>query len=74
MNIDEMNLSVRTYNCLIRAGIRTVEELRVMGSDRIKNIRNIGKKGCNEIESKLSAIKKEENLPGQMDMKEFIGD
>ena len=44
MNIDELELSVRSYNCLKRAGINTVEELCNRTSDDMMNVRNLGRK------------------------------
>ena len=53
MNIDELELSVRSYNCLKRAGINTVEELiQKTEADMIK-VRNLGSKSLEEIKKKL---------------------
>ena len=44
MSIDELELSVRSYNCLKRAGINTVEELCNKTSDDMMKVRNLGRK------------------------------
>ena len=46
MNIDELELSVRSYNCLKRAGINTVEELCNKTSEDMMKVRNLGRKSC----------------------------
>ena len=53
MTIDELDLSVRSFNCLKRAGIDTVEDLLSYGGDPMR-IRNMGKKSLDEIEKKLA--------------------
>ena len=47
--IEELELSVRTYNCLKRAGIHTLGELRSLSPEDLAGIRNIGKKGVDEV-------------------------
>ncbi|WP_051689189.1 DNA-directed RNA polymerase subunit alpha C-terminal domain-containing protein [Butyrivibrio sp. AE2032] len=54
--IEDMDFCVRTYNCLKRAGINTVAELHGMTEDEIAGIRNIGKKGIEEVREKLKLI------------------
>lgn len=49
MHLDELNLSVRTYNCLKRAGIDTVEDLCDMTADEIIKVRNLGRMSLEEI-------------------------
>lgn len=49
MRIDELDFSVRTYNCLMRAGINTVEELCNRTSDDICKVRNLGRMSLQEI-------------------------
>ena len=56
MNIDELELSVRSYNCLKRAGINTVEELCNKTADDMMKVRNLGKKSLEEVMSKLEAL------------------
>ena len=53
MNIDELELSVRSYNCLKRAGIQTVAELTLKSEDEMMRIRNLGKKSLKEVKDKL---------------------
>ena len=48
-SIDEMELCVRTYNCLKRAGIDTVGKLRAMTDEDLKRVRNMGVKSFVEI-------------------------
>ena len=56
MNIDELELSVRSYNCLKRAGINTVEELCNKTSEDMMKVRNLGRKSLEEVLSKLSEL------------------
>lgn len=56
MNIDELELSVRSYNCLKRAGINTVEELINKSSEDMMKVRNLGKKSLDEVLEKLSEL------------------
>ena len=56
MNIDELELSVRSYNCLKRAGINTVEELCNRTSDDMMKVRNLGSKSLEEVLAKLKEL------------------
>ncbi len=56
MNIDELELSVRSYNCLKRAGINTVEELTNRTSDDMMKVRNLGRKSLEEVLAKLKEL------------------
>ena len=56
MNIDELELSVRSYNCLKRAGINTVEELCNRTSDDMMKVRNLGRKSLEEVFAKLKEL------------------
>ena len=56
MNIDELELSVRSYNCLKRAGINTVEELTNRTPDDMMKVRNLGRKSLEEVLSKLKEL------------------
>ena len=56
MNIDELELSVRSYNCLKRAGINTVEELCNKTPDDMMKVRNLGRKSLEEVLAKLSEL------------------
>ena len=53
--IEDLDLSIRSYNCLKRAGFTTVEELRGLTEEDYRKIRNLGKKGMEEIGQKLRA-------------------
>lgn len=56
MNIDELELSVRSYNCLKRAGINTVEELTNRTSEDMMKVRNLGRKSLEEVLGKLKEL------------------
>ena len=56
MSIDELELSVRSYNCLKRAGINTVEELTNKTSDDMMKVRNLGRKSLDEVLAKLKEL------------------
>jgi len=56
MSIDELELSVRSYNCLKRAGINTVEELTNKTAEDMMKVRNLGKKSLEEVTSKLAEL------------------
>jgi DNA-directed RNA polymerase subunit alpha len=56
MNIDELELSVRSYNCLKRAGINTVEELTNKSQDDMMKVRNLGRKSLEEVLAKLNEL------------------
>ncbi len=53
MTIEELDLSVRSYNCLKRAGIQTVQELANKTEDDMIKVRNLGKKSLKEVKEKL---------------------
>lgn len=55
MDIEELDLSVRAYNCLKRAGIDTVEQLKKLTDDELARIRNISKRCIEEIRQKVGA-------------------
>lgn len=54
--IEELDLSVRSYNCLKRAGIQTVLELTEKSEDEMIKVKNLGKKSLKEIKEKLAGI------------------
>jgi len=56
MTIEELDLSVRSYNCLKRAGINTVEELTRRSEEDMMKVRNLGKKSLQEVKEKLAAL------------------
>ena len=56
MSIDELELSVRSYNCLKRAGINTVEELTNRTPEDMMKVRNLGRKSLEEVLAKLDEL------------------
>ena len=56
MSIDELELSVRSYNCLKRAGINTVEELINKTPEDMMKVRNLGRKSLEEVQAKISEL------------------
>ena len=55
MNIDDMDLSVRSYNCLKRAGIQTVEDLIKRTEEDMLKVRNLGRKSLDEVLEKIKS-------------------
>lgn len=55
-SIDDLDLSVRSYNCLKRAGINTVEELTQMTEEEMMKVRNLGRKSLEEVQNKLAEL------------------
>ena len=56
MTIEELDLSVRSFNCLKRAGINTVEDLISKSEEEMMKVRNLGKKSLEEVISKLQSL------------------
>ena len=56
ITIEELDLSVRSYNCLKRAGINTVEELIKRNEEEMMKVRNLGRKSLEEVEQKLATL------------------
>jgi len=56
MTIEELDLSVRSYNCLKRAGINSVEELTQKTENDMIKVRNLGRKSLEEVEQKLKNL------------------
>ena len=56
MTIEELELSVRSFNCLKRAGINTVEELTERTEEDMMKVRNLGKKSLDEVKAKLEEL------------------
>ena len=56
MTIEELDLSVRSYNCLKRAGINTVLELASKSEDEMMKVRNLGRKSLEEVKAKLDEL------------------
>ena len=53
LTLEEMDLSVRSFNCLKRAGISTIDDIIAMNEDELKTVRNLGKRSYDEIMGKL---------------------
>lgn len=56
MTIEELDLSVRSYNCLKRAGINTVQELSTKSEEDMMKVRNLGRKSLDEVKHKLEDL------------------
>ena len=56
MTIEELDLSVRAFNCLKRAGVNSVGDLVTKSTDEMMKVRNLGKKSLEEVMSKLEAL------------------
>ena len=54
--IEELDLSVRSYNCLKRAGINTVQELTNKSEADMMKVRNLGRKSLDEVKAKLADL------------------
>ncbi|NCA93103.1 sigma-70 family RNA polymerase sigma factor [bacterium] len=59
-SIEELDLSVRPYNCLRRAGISTIEQLQQVPEEKLLRLRNLGRKSTEEIQSKLKEYMEEQ--------------
>ncbi|MEY4500099.1 MAG: hypothetical protein RL319_1087, partial [Actinomycetota bacterium] len=66
MPIEDLDLTVRSYNCLKREGINTVAELVNLSEDQLMNIRNFGSKSVDEVRDKLISmgLKFRDSVPG----------
>jgi DNA-directed RNA polymerase subunit alpha len=66
MPIEDLDLTVRSYNCLKREGINTVSELVALSEDQLMNIRNFGSKSVDEVRDKLISmgLKFKDAVPG----------
>ena len=56
LTIEELDLSVRSFNCLKRAGINTVEDLVSKSEDEMMRVRNLGRKSLEEVVGKLNSL------------------
>lgn len=56
MTIEELDLSVRSFNCLKRAGINTVEDLTNRSEEDMMKVRNLGRKSLDEVIGKLASL------------------
>lgn len=81
LTIEDMDLSVRSTNCLKRAGINNIEELCAMSEDDLLNVRNLGRKCVEEIKDKLSSLgdyslaktELSQRVSGEEQLNELIG-
>ena len=66
MPIEDLDLSVRSYNCLKREGINTVSELVALSETQLMNIRNFGQKSVDEVKDKLveMGLSLKDSVPG----------
>ncbi len=66
MPIEDLDLSVRSYNCLKREGINTVSELVSLSETQLMNIRNFGQKSVDEVKDKLTelGLSLKDSVPG----------
>jgi DNA-directed RNA polymerase alpha subunit len=62
-SIEELDFSVRTYNCLRRAGITTVSQLKQMTIVDLKKVRNLGSKSIEEITQKVELFGADNRVP-----------
>jgi DNA-directed RNA polymerase subunit alpha len=64
--IEDLDLSVRSYNCLKREGINTVSELVALSESQLMNIRNFGQKSVDEVKDKLTemGLSLKDSVPG----------
>ena len=74
MPIEDLDLSVRSYNCLKREGINTVSELVALSETQLMNIRNFGQKSVDEVRDKLTSLglSLKDSVPG-FDGAQFFG-
>ncbi len=61
--IEELDFSIRTYNCLRRAGITTIDQLKQMTIVDLKKIKNLGTKSINEIMQKVELFGADNRVP-----------
>ena len=62
MTIDELDLSVRSFNCLKRAGINVVGDLVKKSEEDMIKVRNLGRKSLDEVKNKLAELSKEKGI------------
>ncbi len=76
ISVDDLGLSIRSYNCLKRAGIHTLGQLRRMSDEDLSEIRNLGKKSIAEIKQRLKEVQKQmpekKNLPQASEYMEML--
>ena len=61
--IEELDFTVRTYNCLRRAGITTVSQLKQMTIEDLKKVKNLGSKSLNEILQRVELFGADNRIP-----------
>ena len=64
MRIDDLNLSVRTYNTLLRTGINTVEKIREMTDEDLKSVKNLSEKCYKEIKQAVDCTDGNRRMDG----------
>ena len=76
MPIEDLDLSVRSYNCLKREGINNVNQLVALSESELMNIRNFGQKSVDEVKEKLEELNLslKDGLPGYDRFISFDGD
>ena len=65
MKVENFDLSVRSTNCLKRAGIETLSQLTSLDKNSLNNMKNFGKKSMEEISSKLQSLELTFNMTEQ---------
>jgi DNA-directed RNA polymerase alpha subunit len=65
MSLDELELSVRTYNCLRRYGIETAEQLKVMTDDDLRRVRNLSVKCMDEAKRAVYCLDCKRSIYGE---------
>ena len=65
MYLSELNLSTRTYNCLLRAGINTAEQLKAMSDEELSKVRNFNVKCINEAKRAVYCIDCKRSIYGE---------
>jgi DNA-directed RNA polymerase subunit alpha len=71
IKIDDLDFSNRTYNCLKRQGIETLEELGGYTEEELMNIRNFGQKSLDEVKDKLTEYNLALRPPASSDSEEY---
>ena len=56
ISLDDLDLTVRAYNCLVRHGVKTVEELKKMSDEELHQVKNLNQRCIDEIKEKLGGI------------------
>ena len=72
LSIDELELSIRSYNCLMRAGVRTLGDIRAMSDDELMRVRNLGRKSYEEIKDKLRELQEISHREDSFEKKDYF--